>query len=109
MLKSVSMESHEREASETFERSLRGDRWRSMTANGLLYSSLMGYDSGMAMEAIEMGADGAGLSGTGPALAAVFSSASRAPQKLREEWAADGSLVIEADGNNTQGRLGWDE
>ncbi|MEM2604626.1 MAG: shikimate kinase [Candidatus Korarchaeum sp.] len=45
--------------------------WEVMTLNGLLYSGLLGFDAEPALRAMELGALGAGLSGTGPAIAAV--------------------------------------
>lgn len=45
--------------------------WEVMTLNGLLYSGLLGFDAEPALRAMELGALGAGLSGTGPAVAAV--------------------------------------
>jgi shikimate kinase len=48
-----------------------GGVWKAMTLNGLLYSSIYGYNLGDALGALEAGAEGAGLSGTGPAVAAV--------------------------------------
>lgn len=42
-----------------------------MTLNGLAYSAALGYDPRPALEALAMGADGAGLSGTGPSVAAL--------------------------------------
>ncbi len=52
--------------------SMEGDLWRAMTLNGALYSGIYGYDSRAALLAVEHGALGASLSGTGPATAAVF-------------------------------------
>ncbi|MEM3371291.1 MAG: shikimate kinase [Candidatus Korarchaeum sp.] len=45
--------------------------WEVMTLNGLLYSGLLGFNAEPALKAMELGALGAGLSGTGPAVAAV--------------------------------------
>jgi shikimate kinase len=86
--------------------SMEGDPWRAMTINGTLYSALFGYDPKAALLAIEHGALGASLSGTGPATAAVFEpNMEKEFKTLAEAWAADGSRVIETETNNEHGRI----
>jgi len=86
--------------------SMDGDPWRAMTINGTLYSALFGYDPKPALLAIEHGALGASLSGTGPATAAVFEPTMEKEMKvLAEEWGSDGSAVIQAETNNEHGRI----
>lgn len=48
-----------------------GHIWDALTLNGLAYASVMGEDPKPALIALEAGALGAGLSGKGPAVAAV--------------------------------------
>ncbi|MEM1943095.1 MAG: shikimate kinase [Candidatus Caldarchaeum sp.] len=50
---------------------LRGEYWKAMTLNGLLHSAALGLPTAPALEALRAGALAAGLSGTGPAVAAV--------------------------------------
>lgn len=50
---------------------LSGDYWCAMTLNGLAYSAVLGYDVSVAVDALSVGAIAAGLSGKGPAVAAV--------------------------------------
>lgn len=50
---------------------LSGDYWLAMTLNGLAYSAVLGYDASIAVDALAAGAVAAGLSGKGPAVAAV--------------------------------------
>lgn len=110
LLRGVPISRFSTEASEAFEKSLAGEHWGPMTTNGLLFSALLHYDPNPAMKAIELGALGAGLSGTGPATAAVFSSNMvEAAEKLKKEWAADGTRVIDTWTNNRKGRIGWIE
>ncbi len=45
--------------------------WDALTLNGLAYSSVLGEDPQPALAALEAGALGAGLSGKGPAIAAI--------------------------------------
>jgi shikimate kinase len=89
-----------------FEMSLKGDYWRAMVLNGMTYSSILKYDPFPALLAVEHGALGAGLSGTGPAVAAVFDPSKTAEmESLAKAWAEDGSNVIETETNNEHGRL----
>ena len=89
-----------------FEMSLKGDYWRAMVLNGMTYSSILKYDPFPALLAVEHGALGAGLSGTGPAVAAVFDPSKTAEMgALAKAWAEDGSSVIETETNNEHGRL----
>lgn len=89
-----------------FEMTLKGDYWRAMVLNGLTYSSILRYDPFPALVAMERGALGAGLSGTGPAVAAVFDPAKKEEAEgLKKEWSSDGSVVIETETNNEHGRL----
>ena len=89
-----------------FEMSLKGDYWRAMVLNGMAYSSILKYDPYPALLAVEHGALGAGLSGTGPAVAAVFDPSKEGEiDALTKEWASDGSTVIETETNNEHGRL----
>ncbi|MDG6926276.1 MAG: shikimate kinase [Nitrososphaerota archaeon] len=86
--------------------SMEGDLWRAMTLNGTLYSAIYGYDGRAALQAVEHGALGASLSGTGPATAAVFEpKMSEEVKKLAEAWQADGSVVMETETNNEHGRI----
>ncbi len=66
---------------------------KAMTLNGLLYSSIYGYEALDALRAIDAGAVGAGLSGTGPAVGAIFERRSDA-RKAARIWADDGATVI---------------
>lgn len=56
---------------EAFSLALRGEYWKAMTLNGVLHASVLGIPAGLILEAVRAGALGAGLSGTGPAIAAV--------------------------------------
>jgi shikimate kinase len=89
-----------------FRMSMEGDVWRAMILNGVVYSSIYGYDPSPALRAVELGALGSGLSGTGPAVAAVFDQDNRdAVSSLVRDWGADGSKVIETRTNNEHGGI----
>jgi shikimate kinase len=54
-----------------YEEVLQGNIWKAMTLNGLLHSFALGYDPSLAVTAMRKGAVAAGLTGKGPAVAAV--------------------------------------
>ena len=89
-----------------FEMALKGDYWRAMVLNGMVYSSILKYDPFPALRAVELGALEAGLSGTGPAVAAVFYPSKKAEmEELVRDWSSSGSEVIQTQTNNEHGRL----
>jgi len=56
-----------------YREALKGNYWAALTLNGLIYSSALGYDPSIAVDALMAGALAAGLSGTGPAVTAIVS------------------------------------
>ena len=70
-----------------------GYYWSSMTLNGLAYSSVIGYETRVAIDAIEAGAVAAGLSGKGPSVAAVTSPSNK--DRIRNAWKEYEGEVIE--------------
>jgi len=72
---------------------LRGDYWQAMTLNGIIYSEILGFDAGMAIDALENGAIAAGLSGTGPAVAAIVPEENI--DNVREAWSKREGRLIE--------------
>ncbi len=72
---------------------LRGEWMTAMTLNGLLYSAVLGYETGTAVDALEAGALAAGLSGKGPAVAAVVPRDN--VKNVLEAWKKYGGSVIE--------------
>ena len=72
---------------------LLGDYWAAMTLNGLIYSTVLGYDTTVAVDALAAGALAAGLSGTGPAVAAVVPQAKI--DDVRNAFAQYGDDIIE--------------
>jgi shikimate kinase len=51
-----------------------GNFWTALTLNGMIYSSALGYDASVALDALNAGALAAGLCGKGPAVTAVVSN-----------------------------------
>ena len=92
-------------ADSIFKIGIEGNAWKAMTLNGLIFSSIYSYAPSAALRAIERGALGSGLSGTGPAVAAVFDD-ERDAGRLARDWADDGAEVIRtttSDGGATVG------
>ncbi|MBS7640404.1 MAG: shikimate kinase [Candidatus Bathyarchaeia archaeon] len=72
---------------------LSGEYWHAMTLNGLAYSVVLGYDPNIAIEALASGAIAAGLSGKGPAVAAVVPK--DRVNDVRNAWSKYEGEVIE--------------
>ncbi|MEM0440489.1 MAG: shikimate kinase [Candidatus Caldarchaeum sp.] len=71
---------------------LMGDYWTAMTINGMAHSAALGLPVQPAVEALRSGALAAGLSGTGPAIAAVATEES--VDKVAEAFARFEGKVI---------------
>lgn len=54
-----------------FELAMQGEYWKALTLNGLIHSSALGLPTKPAVDALLAGALASGLSGTGPAVAAI--------------------------------------
>ena len=63
---------------------LRGNYWNALTLNGLAYSNTFGYDTVAPIEALSAGALAAGLSGKGPAVAAIVPGSKT--ENVRSAW-----------------------
>jgi shikimate kinase len=57
-----------------YKEAVKGNFWTALTLNGVIYSSALGYDASVALDALAAGALAAGLCGKGPAVTAVVSS-----------------------------------
>jgi shikimate kinase len=82
---------------------LLGEYWSAMTLNGLVYSTLLGYDTKIAVEALSAGAVAAGLSGKGPAVAAVVSN--EKIDEVKGVWQLYEGDVIETKINREKARI----
>ncbi len=76
-----------------FKEATRGRYWNAMILNGLLHSSIFGYDPSVALDALSAGAISAGLSGKGPSVVAVTLKENL--DKIREAWDAYEGRIIE--------------
>lgn len=57
-----------------YKEALKENFWAALSLNGIIYSSTLGYDTSVALDALAAGALAAGLCGKGPAVTAVVSS-----------------------------------
>jgi shikimate kinase len=76
---------------------LKGDYLSSMTFNGLVYSIALGYDTRATTMALDAGAVAAGLTGKGPAVAAVVPESKK--ESVRAAWRRLKGQVIETSFN----------
>ncbi len=77
-----------------------GHIWDALTLNGLALSSVLGEDPRPALSAIEAGAFGAGLSGKGPAVAAIVDE--NGSEAVRQAFEKFDGRIIEANPNFTR-------
>jgi len=80
-----------------------GDYWSAMTLNGIIYSTVLGYDTKVAIDALAAGALAAGLSGTGPAVAAVVPH--RKVDEVKNAWRKYNGVVIETRINSEKAHI----
>lgn len=67
--------------------------FKALNLNGLIYASTLGFDSSIAIDAIQAGAIASGLSGTGSSFVAVSDDASI--DDIRDVWSSREGRVIE--------------
>ena len=81
-----------------YELAMRGDYGRAMTLNGLAYCAALGLPTKPMLLALEAGAEGVSLSGTGPAYAAIIDEEKM--DVLEAAWRPLGGRVIRTRTNN---------
>ncbi|HXZ89897.1 MAG TPA: shikimate kinase [Candidatus Dormibacteraeota bacterium] len=86
-------------------RAIKGDYWNAMTLNGLMYSIALGYDTIATTMALESGAVAAGLTGKGPAVAAIVPDSKK--DNVRAVWRRIKGQVIETSFNFRKATAQW--
>jgi len=86
-----------------YNEALNGNYWAALTLNGLVYSSVLGYDSSVAVDALMAGALAAGLSGTGPAVTAIVSEDDK--ELVKQAWQNYEGDILEAQINLEKARV----
>ncbi len=74
------------------------DYFKALNLNGLIYSATLGFDSTIAIDALEAGAIASGLSGTGSSFVAIVSDDSI--DDVKESWSKYEGNVIETRTDN---------
>lgn len=74
------------------------DYFKALNLNGLIYSATLGFDSTIAIDALQSGAIASGLSGTGSSFVAVVSEDSI--DEVKESWSKYEGNVIETNVDN---------
>ena len=74
------------------------DYFKALNLNGLIYSATLGFDSTIAIDALESGAIASGLSGTGSSFVAVVSQNSI--DDVKESWSRYDGTVLETEVDN---------
>ena len=81
-----------------YDLAMRGDYGRAMTINGLAYCAALGLSAEPVLLALQAGARGASLSGTGPSYAAIIDESK--VEELEAAWRPLGGKVIRTYSNN---------
>ncbi len=81
-----------------FEFAKKRDYFKALNLNGLIYSATLGFDSAIAVDALQAGAIASGLSGTGSSFVAVVNEESI--DDVREVWGKYEGSVIETKVDN---------
>jgi len=81
-----------------FDLACKRDYFKALNLNGLLYSTSLGFDTQIAMDALEAGAFAAGLSGTGSSFVAI--SDNQHKEDIRDVWSSYPGKVIETQVDN---------
>lgn len=81
-----------------FKKALNRRYWDALTLNGLLYSSIFGYESNIIFDALNAGALASGLSGKGPAVVAVVKNHNL--DNVLDAWKRYGEEILVANTNN---------
>jgi len=86
-----------------YKEALKGNYWVALTLNGLIYSSALGYNPSIAVDALMAGALAAGLSGTGPAVTAIVPHEKIDP--VKDAWQKYEGEILEARVNHEKAKV----
>lgn len=82
---------------------VKGNYWGALTLNGLIYSSALGYNPAVAVDALAAGALAAGLSGTGPAVTAIVPDGKT--DFVKDTWQTYEGKILEARVNHEKAKV----
>ena len=92
----------ESDVAEAYKYALSGEYWKAMILNGDIHSSALGLTLKPSKDALSLGALGSGLSGTGPAVAAVCYQDE--VEKIRQKWREMPGEVLVTSINNSKAK-----
>jgi shikimate kinase len=81
-----------------FDQALKGDIYKALTLNGLLYCAALEFNPNIALDALNAGATAAGLSGTGPSFVAITDD--KALDNVLDSWSSYEGNVIHTEVDN---------
>lgn len=102
-LDSSKMKCIEPQVEVAFKEALLGNYWTALTLNGILYSTVLGFDASIAVAALEAGALAAGLSGKGPAVVAVVQSDKA--QDIMQAWHQYEGRIVKTGVNTEKAKI----
>ena len=86
-----------------YKQAVKGNYWSALTLNGLIYSSALGHNPSIAIDALAAGALAAGLSGTGPAVTAIVSE--EKIDRVKDAWQVYEGAILQARLNHEKARV----
>jgi len=86
-----------------YKEAVKGNYWSALTLNGLIYSSALGYNPSIAVDALMAGALAAGLSGTGPAVTAIVPE--EKIDSVKDVWQAYEGDILQAHLNHEKAKV----
>lgn len=86
-----------------YKEALKGNHWLALTLNGLIYSSALGYNTSITIDALMAGALAAGLSGTGPAVTAIVPH--EKIDSVKDAWQKYEGEILEARINHEKAKV----
>lgn len=86
-----------------YKEATKGNYWVALTLNGLIYSSALGHNPSIAIDALMAGALAAGLSGKGPAVTAIVTN--EKIDRVKKAWEAYEGDILQANVNHEKARV----
>jgi len=86
-----------------YKEAVKGKYWSALTLNGLIYSSALGYNPSIAVDALMAGALASGMSGTGPAVTAVVSD--EKIDRVKGAWQTYDGDILQSRVNHKKARV----
>ena len=86
-----------------YKEALKGNYWSALTLNGLIYSSALGYNPSIALDALMAGALAAGLSGKGPSVTAV--TPNEKVDLVKDVWQAYEGEILQTRVNHEKAKV----